>query len=222
MCDIHNVCINFEPDPRIVSYNRRMQNMHVHSKLRAGGFAHPRRNVAALNVQQGQRIADFGAGSGAYTLAIADRLGGTGVVYAIDVQRDLLRRIANEATRRGYRNVEVIWSDLEVPRASKLADHSMDLVLISNLLFQVPDKLPILREARRIIKGGGNVVIIDWADPTSAHSHGEGSIGPRKDDIINKGAALEFARKSGLEFVREFAAGAHHYGLIFRPIPISS
>src|SRR3989344_3179118 len=63
------------------------------SRLQASrvNFAHPRRNVAALGLQTGMSVADFGAGSGAYTLAIAERLEGTGRVFAIDGQRALQR-----------------------------------------------------------------------------------------------------------------------------------
>src|SRR3989338_11575281 len=111
---------------------------------RAIGFAHPKRNIGALDIQGGMKVADFGSGSGTYVLLIAERLLGSGHVYAIDVQKDLLRRTANEAEKRGFKNVEVIWADLEAPRASKLASNSIDLVLISNLLFQVPDKLAVL------------------------------------------------------------------------------
>ncbi len=161
------------------------------------------------------RVADFGAGSGAYTLAIAERLEGSGRVYAIDVQRDLLRRVSNEAARLGYKNVEVIWADLEVPRASKLADRSIDLVLISNLLFQLPDKTQVLREARRILKPQGNLVVIDWSDSF-------GGMGPQKEDVIKKEAAVQLAHSAGLGLVREFAAGAHHWGCMFHPVHLSS
>ena len=192
-----------------------MQKVHAHGALPVAGFAHPTRNVAALGIQGGMRVADFGAGSGAYTLAVAARLEGSGKVYAIDVQRDLLRRVSNEAMRRGYKNVEVLWADLEVPRASKLADASIDLVLVSNLLFQVPDKIPVLREARRIVKPAGHVAVIDWSDSF-------GGMGPLKEDVVKKESSIEFAKKAGLEVSREFPAGAHHYGLILRPTPASS
>src|SRR3989344_5388350 len=181
-----------------------------HGTSEAGGFAHPKRNVAALGIRAGMRVADFGTGSGAYALAIAEHLEGGGRVYAIDVQRDLLRRVANEAKSRGFHNLDVIWADLEVPRASKLADGSMDLVLISNLLFQVPDKLPVLREARWIVKSIGHVAVIDWVGSF-------GGVGPVKDDVIMKEAVLELAEKAHLALVREFHAGAHHWGLILKP-----
>ena len=185
---------------------------HRHTPLKTDGFAHPARNVAHFGVQTGMNIADFGAGSGAYTLAIASLLEGTGKVYAIDVQRDLLRRIHNEAAKRSLKNVEVIWADLETPRASKLADSSVDLVIISNLFVQVPDKELVLQEARRIVRSSGSVIIIDWSESF-------GGMGPIKEEVFKKDSAIETARKSGLGSLREFAAGAHHYGLIVRPTP---
>ncbi len=173
------------------------------------GFAHPARNVAALALQPGMRVADFGSGSGAYALAIAEQLGGTGRVYAIDIQKDLLRRLSSEAAHRGYKHIDMIWADLEVPRASKLAEHSIDLVLISNLLFQVHDKSRVIREAKRIVKTAGRIVIIDWSESF-------GGMGPIKTDVVSKDAALTLVRAAGLELVREFPAGAHHYGLIMQ------
>lgn len=186
-----------------------MQQTAHHAPVKEARFARPKRNVAALPLQHGMRVADFGSGSGAYVLAMAERLQGSGTVYAVDIQRDLLRRTHNDAARRGLKNVEVIWVDLEVPRASKLADASIDLVVISNLLFQVQGKAMILREARRIVKPGGYVVVIDWADSFKG-------MGPIKEDVITKDSALVSAKKEGLELQREFDAGAHHYGLILR------
>lgn len=193
-----------------------MSNVQTHSASPVAavpdgkqGFARPQKNIREFGIQHNHRVADFGAGSGAYTLGIAEQLEESGKVYAIDVQRDLLRRIANEAVQKNLKNVEVIWADLEVPRASKLASASIDLVLISNLLFQVPDKLLVLKEARRVVKPNGRVVIIDWTE-----SHG--GMGPMKDDVFTKDEAVSTALQAGFEPDKEFNAGAHHYGCIFR------
>ncbi|RJQ33812.1 class I SAM-dependent methyltransferase [Candidatus Parcubacteria bacterium] len=188
--------------------------MRTHAPSKTATFAHPRRNVAALGIEPGMLVADFGSGSGAYTLAIADRLEGLGHVYAIDIQRDLLRRIANEAAKLGHKNVEVIWADLEIPRASKLAGGTLDFVLISNLLFQVPDKGALLSEARRILKASGRLAIVDWSESFKG-------MGPIEEDVVPKQTALELARKAGFELVKEFPAGAHHYGLIMRPVAVA-
>ncbi len=179
-----------------VSYGARTEN-----------FAHPPRNVGVLDIGPGMVVADFGAGSGAYVYLIAERLAHAGHVYAIDVQQELLRRIKNESHKRGYKNVEIVWSDLERPYGSKIADNHVDRVLISNLLFQLEDKNVILSEAYRILKPDGLLCIIDWSESF-------GGMGPHKSAVVKKEAALSFAEKAGFEHVNEFDAGAHHYGII--------
>ena len=171
-------------------------------------FAHPNRNIKALGIEPGMRVADFGSGSGAYVLAIADALNGSGTVYAVDIQKDLLRRIKNEAMRRSLA-VEVVWGDLEDNQGSKLADNSLDVVLISNLLFQVRDRAAVLAEAARVVRPNGRVVIIDW-------SESYGGMGPQPEDVCIEDAARALARDVGLQEADSFNAGAHHYGLIFR------
>ncbi len=157
-------------------------------------FAHPARATRALGIEPGMKVADFGAGSGAYVLAIAQELLGSGAVYAIDIQKDLLRRIKNEADARGFKNVEVIWADLEEKGASKLAS-KLDLVLISNLLFQVHDKRAVVAEATHILRDGGRLAIIDW-------SESYGGMGPIKEHVVTKEDAYELARTEGLLFVK--------------------
>jgi ubiquinone/menaquinone biosynthesis C-methylase UbiE len=193
-----------------------MQQTAQHHKTHAApAFAHPARNVGALGIEPGMSVADFGSGSGAYVLAIAERLENSGHVYAIDVQRDLLRRVHTEAHKRGFKNVAVIWADLEKPEASKLRERSLDVVLVSNLLFQITDKAAVLEEAWRILRPRGQLAIIDWSDSF-------GGMGPVKQDVVKKEDALALAQRSGFELNREFTAGAHHYGLTFRLVPKTS
>lgn len=173
-------------------------------------FAHPHRNIDVLGIRPGQTVVDFGAGSGAYVFAIAEQLKGMGHVYAIDVQQDLLRRIKTEAHKRGYKNIETVWNDLEKPNGSMIADKHADLVLISNLLFQVEAKEAVIAEARRILNPTGTLAVIDWSDSF-------GGMGPIKKDIVKKERAVELAERGGFEIIGEFEAGAHHYGLLFRP-----
>lgn len=157
-------------------------------------------------------VADFGAGSGAYVWPIAQALENSGHLYAIDVQRDLLRRIHNEALRRRYSTVSIVWADLEEPKATRLADHSLDLVLMSNILFQVRDKLALFKEAHRILKQEtGRLVAIDWSDSF-------GGLGPHKKDVVTKAAAGVLLIKGGFVPEAEFSAGAHHWGITARPV----
>ena len=182
--------------------------MQTHVPLQTANFAHPRRNVAALGVEPGMAVADFGSGSGIYVLHIAEALQNAGHVYAIDIQRDLLKRLKNEAHRRGFKNVEVIWTDVENPSASKVADKRLDIVLISNLLFQIQNKTAVLKEAHRIVRPNGRLGIIDWRESY-------GGMGPHPSDVVTKEAAEKLALDAGFISLREFPAGAHHYGLMF-------
>lgn len=185
---------------------------HADALHEAHGFAHPERNALQLRIEAGMSVADFGAGSGAYVWPIAAALKNSGRLYVVDVQRDLLRRIHNEALRRGHTSVSIIWADLEQSKATRLTDHCLDLVLISNLLFQIAEKRAVLKEAHRILKKKtGRLVVIDWAD-----SHG--GIGPHKKDVLTKAAAADLLLQSGFAPEEEFPAGAHHWGLSARPV----
>jgi ubiquinone/menaquinone biosynthesis C-methylase UbiE len=134
----------------------------------------------------------------------------SGKVYAIDVQKDLLRRILNDARKQLLDNVHILWGDLEKPHGSKLADRSVDLVLVSNILFQVEHKLHVLKEAHRILRPRGRLAIIDWKESY-------GGMGPIKSHVFSENDATTLAERAGFVFQDSFLPGAHHYGLLFSP-----
>jgi ubiquinone/menaquinone biosynthesis C-methylase UbiE len=177
------------------------------ASARSAHFAHPTRNTTLFGVEPGMQVADFGAGSGHYVFAIAERLAHAGHVYAIDIQKDLLSRLKNDAHKRGYKNVEIIWADLERAGASTIKDAHLDLVLISNLLFQLELKEPPFVEALRILKPGGRLIVIDWSESF-------GGLGPTKKHVVKKDAAMSLAEHAGFKISEEFEAGAHHYGIV--------
>jgi ubiquinone/menaquinone biosynthesis C-methylase UbiE len=183
----------------------------AHSSLpHTAGFAHPARNVSMFGIEPGMSVADFGAGSGHYIWPIAEALKNSGQLYAIDVQQDLLRRIHNEAHKRGYKNVKIIWADLERPKSSKIADKTLDYVLISNLLFQIENKKVVIAEAHRVLKPSGKLIVIDWADSFNG-------MGPHKSSVVTRETGMQLLQQSGFEITDEFKAGAHHWGLLGLP-----
>ncbi len=172
-------------------------------------FSDPEKNIEQARFSLGATIADFGSGSGHYAFALAMAVGEKGKVYAVDIQKDLLASLKRDGLKRGFSNIEVIWGDLEQERGAKLRDDAVDGVVISNLLFQVSNKEIIVGEAYRILKNGGNVLIIDWSDSF-------GGIGPESNAVFGKEKALELFEKKGFVFEREIQAGKHHFGIIFK------
>jgi len=105
-----------------------------------GGFSHPERVVEELHIKKGGRVADFGAGSGYFTLELAQQVGPDGVVTAVDVLPTALEIIKSKAADRGLLNIVYIRANLESKDGSKLAESSQDMVLLANILFQSQKK----------------------------------------------------------------------------------
>jgi ubiquinone/menaquinone biosynthesis C-methylase UbiE len=165
--------------------------------------------ITEFGIAPGMKIADFGAGSGAYVFPVAEALAASGAVYAIDVQKDLLRKIKNEAKARGLETVEILWGDLEVPHGTKLADETIDLVIMSNALFQLKHKQTALAEAFRVLRTSGRLALIDWSDSFRG-------LGPVPESVVKRDEGLALATGAGFVFTREIHPGGHHWGLLLR------
>lgn len=170
-------------------------------------FIAPEKSIRAMGVEPGMVVVDFGAGTGFYTMESAKRVGSVGKVYAVDIQRELLKAVKIKAEQEGYNNVEIVWADLEKPEGSKLAQGIVDRVIISNILFQVPDKTAIALEAFRILKPECKVILIEWNETSK--------LGPHEEHKISKEDARKVFEDAGFVFEKEFDAGSSHYGLIF-------
>ena len=174
-------------------------------------FSDPIKIVEQSGIQAGMEIADLGAGSGHYSLAIARALASTGKVYAIDIHKDILTRLKNNSVKEKLFNVEVIWGDIDKLNGTKLRDFSVDMVFMCNILFQIENKEVVLSEVKRILKPGGKVVLIDWEDSF-------GGLGPKPEAVVTKEVSRKLFEKGGFHLDREVTAGSHHYGLIYKKL----
>ncbi len=174
-------------------------------------FIEPNTAIETLDILPGMTAADFGAGAGFYTISLARRLGVSGKVYAIDIQKEALEVVRSKAKTECLSNVETLWGNLEKPEGSHLKSNSVDIVVISNILFQATDKKAVAEEAARVLKSGGRVMVVEWAETAPV-----GSFGPAQEHRLSKQETRVLFQQNGLNFEKEFAAGAHHFGFIFR------
>lgn len=154
------------------------------------------------------KVADLGAGAGFYTFAAARKVGNAGFVYAIEVQRVLVDKIKSNAMAEGLHNVEAIWANAEKIGGTKLREGVADRVIVSNVLFQVEDKDRdnFCLEVKRITKPGGKILIVDWSEVSV--------LGPKT--VVPKSTVRSLFEKVGFTYEKDFDAGDHHYGIVFK------
>ena len=173
-------------------------------------FADPVKNLRAFNLRDDMIVADFGAGSGFYTIPLA-KIVDRGKIYAIEIQKDFLITIKNKAAENHLDNVEFIIGDVEKIGGTKLKDSILDAVVASNILFQVSDRVKFIEEIKRTLKINGKVLLIDWADSGV-------SLFLRKNMHISKNKAREIFEGNGFKWERDIDAGMHSYGMIFMKV----
>ena len=171
-------------------------------------FLNPEGVINAIGIGAGMVVADFGAGSGFYTIPAARAVGPTGKVYALDVQKSALEVIKSKAKEARLLNINPMWADLDKRGGSHLADASVHVVLISNILFQTDNKKEMLEEAFRVLEPNGRIALIDWA--FSARG------GPPTARVVKSETAEELLETAGFRKVSEFSAGDAHYGLLYQ------
>jgi len=168
-------------------------------------FLTPDHLVKELYLKPGDRVADLGCGTGAYTIALANEVGEMGQVYAIDVHREALHTLVGTLEKRGISNVDTVWADIE--KGVPVDAYSLDAVVLSNVLFQLEDIDKALAHVSKILKPEGQLLVVDW---TQSH----GGIGPHPSHVVNEERAESLVQKHNFRILKRLPAGDYHYAFI--------
>lgn len=177
--------------------------------LTTGRFVVPSVVSTHFHLREGDKVADYGAGSGFFTEVLARLVGPSGRVYACEIQKELVEKIGMLVRSKGLNNVDPLWCDLEEPNGIKIGDNELDVAVVVNTFFQFDEKSDAAKEMARTLRSGGKMFVVDWSESF-------GGLGPQSSQVVTQDQARTYFETAGLVYERSFDAGDHHYGLAFR------
>ena len=148
----------------------------------------------ALGIADGAAVADFGSGSGWFTVRLARRVGPNGMVYAVNVQRPMIEATERRIEREGPKNVQTILGTLDDPL---LPESALDAVMILDTYRAIDNPVALLRSLTRALKPQGRIGIVDYKKKIG------GGPGPSLRERIDPDAVVRDVRTAGLKFIRQ-------------------
>lgn len=111
----------------------------------------PKKVLSEVEITPGICVLDFGCGIGSYSIETAERLAGSGKVFALDIHPLALEDVSKTALKKRLTNLETILSDCE----TKLPSNSVDIILLYYIFNDLKNPDKVLRELHRVIKPQG-------------------------------------------------------------------
>ena len=167
-------------------------------------FVNPTQLLEQIGLRPNMMAADFGSGSGGWAIPLARKLE-EGQVFAVDIQEEPLSALEGKAKLQGLSNIRRIVADIE-EKIPQLKDLFFDLVLMTDLLFQIDDKEAAFMEAKRVLRIGGRILVVEWLSGAS--------LGP-EDGAVSPEEIKEIAKNLGFHLEKEFKAGDYHFAITF-------
>jgi SAM-dependent methyltransferase len=172
-----------------------------------------------LRISDGATVADLGAGGGWFTIKLARRVSG-GVVYAEDIQPEMIAAIRRRAQRENLFNVKTVLGTPNDP----MLPQGIDAVLILDAYHEMAcavgpscqDPVPLLKKVARSLKPQGSLGIVDF-------NPGEGGPGPAPDERVAPDAVIRAAAAAGFRLDRNenLPPFQFQYLLVFGKAPAS-
>lgn len=171
-------------------------------------WQHPDQVMDHLGIAEASVVADIGAGAGWFTIRLARRVGPNGVVYAEDVQPEMLLAIQRRVNALGLTNVRPV---LGLDSDPKLPPQSLDAALIVDTYHENDARdarVSLLRNLAKALRPNGRVGLIDF------RQEGSGP-GPDADERVSPETVIAEAKAAGLTLVSHQTFLPYQYFLIF-------
>src|SRR5215475_3655257 len=153
MPDVFQFIDEIDPDRQAMVVRR------LESRAQIPRFVEIRENYfSKIGLPLAGRMLDLGCGTGAVSRAIASRPGFTGMVVGSDLSAKLIEAAKDITAKSGLKNIEYCQAD---GQGSRVHDGQYDLVLAHTVISHVADPVAFLREAVRLAKPGGQIIVHD-------------------------------------------------------------
>lgn len=168
-------------------------------------YQKPHEVIEALALKPGEIVADIGAGSGYFTLRIAHHVGPSGRVYAVDVNPDMVRHLNQRIRDGGVLNISTILAPPDDP----LLPQAVDRFVIVDVWHHVDDQPRYLALMKKLLRPGGQVVMIDF------HKR-DLPVGPPAGMKIAREDLIAQMQAHGFRVAREHTFLPYQYFLVFQ------
>lgn len=163
--------------------------------------------VTQLDLQPGQKVADLGCGIGYFSFPIAEQLGAQGTVYALDISPEMLVEASKRYDQLESNNLASIHFLQSQEVGLPLADASVDLVFMANVLHELDEPRGLLQEAQRVLKDNGRIAVVDW-------QKAEMPMGPPIAHRLSEEEAKVILQQADFKEAQASVAGSGHYLLV--------
>jgi 2-polyprenyl-3-methyl-5-hydroxy-6-metoxy-1,4-benzoquinol methylase len=143
-----------------------------------------------LKLKPGDKVADIGAGAGAFSLPLGRAVAPSGKVYAVDIDAGLLEYIAQKAKKENVDDIETVKGEFSDP---KLPVHDVDLGFFHDVLHHIENRQAYLKALATYLRPNGRIALIEMNrdDPKTPHRNSLEML-VSKDEVKNWMAAAGF------------------------------
>jgi SAM-dependent methyltransferase len=176
---------------------------HVFDDPKRDAWQKPHEVIQALELAPDAVVADVGAGTGYFSARLAAMLP-KGKVYAVDVEPDMVKHLAERAKREGKPNMQAVRGALDDPKLPEKAD----LILFVDVHHHIDEREKYFRNLRASLKPGGRVAIVDFRP--------DAPMGPPKRTRIPADKVKAELKAAGYSLAEEHGFLPNQYFLVFR------